>query len=252
MNHPSEHPLFGIKFWTASQEDLMDKLLKDVSCGESGILVTPNLSFLYQCRISREAIELIKNSKYVTCDSKYVSFLYKMAFGVRLPLMPGSALIYELLEMAENQQIPIGVIGGSLATEEIVHRLQYIYPNLIVKFCYSGFINEDNSNQIRDLASQMRDAQAQLFFVGLGFPKQERISTKLLDNGASGLYINVGMGLNYLLKTQRRAPKVMQFFALEWLWRVLVEPKRLARRYFVECLPELIRQIKVIFNWRIR
>ena len=252
LNDRKVFPLHGIKFWAEKKDDLLIQLLSDLAGGESGLLVTPNLSFLYQCGISPQLNELIKNSRFITCDSKYIAFLNKLAFRTRLPVLTGSSLIYELLALAEFKQIPIGVIGGALASEEIMQCLIKIYPKLSISFCYSDFIDENDSSAIREVATQIKETEARLVFVGLGFPKQEWISTRLLENGASGLYVNIGMGLNYLLKTQRRAPKVIQFFALEWLWRVFVEPKRLARRYFLECLPEFMAQLRIALDWRIR
>jgi UDP-N-acetyl-D-mannosaminuronic acid transferase (WecB/TagA/CpsF family) len=71
-------------------------------------------------------------------------------------------------------------------------------------------------------------------FIGVGSPQQEIIAQKLKErNVARGLALCVGAAVDFITGAERRAPRWMQHLGLEWLFRLLMNPRRLARRYLV-------------------
>jgi exopolysaccharide biosynthesis WecB/TagA/CpsF family protein len=81
----------------------------------------------------------------------------------------------------------------------------------------------------------IKNSGAGICFVALGAPKQEIFSDRCAQEMAGISFICIGAGLDFLAGHQRRAPEFFQKTGLEWLWRVLNNPRRLARRY-LECL----------------
>ena len=84
------------------------------------------------------------------------------------------------------------------------------------------------------------DHPARLVFLALGSPKQEILAAAIkASNRAVGLGLCIGASLDFLTGAQRRAPRWMQLAGLEWLYRLLSEPRRLARRYLLDA-PRII------------
>ncbi|MFQ8432685.1 WecB/TagA/CpsF family glycosyltransferase [Amaricoccus sp. W119] len=75
---------------------------------------------------------------------------------------------------------------------------------------------------------------ARLTFLALGAPKQEMFAARCREALPGIGLVSVGAGLDFLARTQRRAPEWVRRAALEWLWRAVTDPRRLARRY-AEC-----------------
>ena len=79
----------------------------------------------------------------------------------------------------------------------------------------------------------MRAAGAQLAWIGLGSPKQDRVAGRLCELGAAPVLLCVGAAFDFVSGEKRRAPQWMQRAGLEWLHRLLSEPRRLWRRYLL-------------------
>jgi N-acetylglucosaminyldiphosphoundecaprenol N-acetyl-beta-D-mannosaminyltransferase len=80
-------------------------------------------------------------------------------------------------------------------------------------------------------------ARPDLVLVGLGFPKQERVIRVLRDELPHAWFAGVGISLSFLAGDQPRAPLILQRLGLEWIHRLLHEPRRLFRRYVIQGIP---------------
>jgi exopolysaccharide biosynthesis WecB/TagA/CpsF family protein len=79
---------------------------------------------------------------------------------------------------------------------------------------------------------------ADLVFICVGSPQQELFANRLLSDGrAQGIGLCVGASLDFLAGTSTRAPRWMQYAHLEWLHRLIREPRRLWRRYILGFVP---------------
>jgi exopolysaccharide biosynthesis WecB/TagA/CpsF family protein len=96
-----------------------------------------------------------------------------------------------------------------------------------------GFINDPVA--VEDCLSFIESASPFRFcFLAVGSPQQEAIAQALRARGAArGLALCIGASLNFITGLEKRAPLWMQKMALEWLYRLLQNPRRLARRYLI-------------------
>ncbi|GLW31390.1 hypothetical protein Areg01_43300 [Actinoplanes regularis] len=92
-----------------------------------------------------------------------------------------------------------------------------------------------------EVCSQVIDAEPDLVFVGLGFPKQELVIERLRRHLPSTWFVGCGAAVNFVAGDVHRAPRWMQRSGLEWAHRLSVEPRRLARRYLREDAPYALR-----------
>lgn len=134
-------------------------------------------------------------------------------------------------ERAAAEGIPVGFYGSSPEVlETMVARLWDRYPNLDVVYrCsppYRPLTAGEREGEIEDI----RRSGARIVFVGLGCPKQERWMHERRDE-LDAVLVGVGAAFDYIAGLKSQAPRPVQALGLEWLFRMVTEPRRLWRRY---------------------
>ena len=115
--------------------------------------------------------------------------------------------------------------------ERLKERLEAEYQ-LPIAAMYAPPFRELTKEEDRQVVEQINRAQPDFVWVGLGAPKQERWMYGHRDK-VQGLMIGVGAGFDYFAGNIKRAPLWMQKYSLEWLYRLLQDPRRLFKRYLV-------------------
>jgi N-acetylglucosaminyldiphosphoundecaprenol N-acetyl-beta-D-mannosaminyltransferase len=95
-------------------------------------------------------------------------------------------------------------------------------------------------------------ARPRIVFVGLGFPRQDVLIAELREELPETWFLGCGAAIAFAAGTVRRAPEWMRRTGLEWLFRLLSEPGRLARRYLVDDLPFALRLLGGCLAARVR
>lgn len=107
-------------------------------------------------------------------------------------------------------------------------------------------------DQLDAACATVAAAQPDLVFVGLGFPKQERVIARLRPLLPRAWFLGCGAAIGFVAGAQRRAPQWMQLSGLEWAHRLASEPARLMRRYLVHDLPFALELMAVSARQRLR
>jgi N-acetylglucosaminyldiphosphoundecaprenol N-acetyl-beta-D-mannosaminyltransferase len=132
---------------------------------------------------------------------------------------------------AQNAPLRVFVIGASASSNsEFCSRLSGVATNWSVKSFSGQNWSESKASEALRIASQFRP---NLTFIGLGMPLQEQFIDKHLHE-FQGVVALVGGAIDQLSGTQRNCPRWLGKLGLEWLWRLVSQPKRLAFRYLVE------------------
>ncbi len=123
--------------------------------------------------------------------------------------------------------------GGKEETLRVLEsKLREKYPDIQIAGMYSppfrALSEEEDEEDIR----RINKSDADVIWIGLGAPKQENWMYAHKDK-VNGLMIGVGAGFDYHADVIKRAPKWMQKLSLEWFYRLLQDPKRLWKRYFI-------------------
>lgn len=147
----------------------------------------------------------------------------------------GSNLFEKLCEIGASKPLKIFLLGGRpQAAERAAEILEHRYPglNIVGTYCPPyGF--ERDRREVDFINHQILDAAPDLLFVGLGSPKQEKWIYAHYQQLKVPVAIGVGVSFEFVAGMVKRAPRWMQNCGLEWLFRLLVEPKRLWRRYVI-------------------
>jgi N-acetylglucosaminyldiphosphoundecaprenol N-acetyl-beta-D-mannosaminyltransferase len=126
------------------------------------------------------------------------------------------------------------LLGGTEAERRKLEQvLRNEYPRARVAGSYSPPFGEWPSGENEKIIRLLRDVEANFVWVGLGCPKQELLLARLKGALPPGVYIAVGAAFPLISGTVKQAPTVWQNLGLEWAFRLLMEPRRLWRRYLV-------------------
>ncbi|MFC5344608.1 WecB/TagA/CpsF family glycosyltransferase [Brevundimonas staleyi] len=126
-------------------------------------------------------------------------------------------------------------VGGEPAVVERARgRLAYEYPNADIKVRDGFFVATPGSRDNTVVVNEVNAFQPHILFVGMGMPRQELWILDNLDALPDCAVFSVGAAFDYEAGEQKAAPRWMGRMGVEWLFRLLHDPKRLARRYLVE------------------
>ncbi|SMH39622.1 polymer biosynthesis protein, WecB/TagA/CpsF family [Rathayibacter oskolensis] len=156
--------------------------------------------------------------------------------GTRWPRLAGSDLIGPLLDRAAVDGVRVGVLGGSVAAQQrLRERLAEERPDLVLAGLWSPSREELADPEANaGLVDAIRRAAVDLLIVGLGKPRQELWIDENGPQTGARVLLAFGAAVDFLGGSVRRAPQWVADRGVEWLWRLALEPRRLARRYLVE------------------
>jgi N-acetylglucosaminyldiphosphoundecaprenol N-acetyl-beta-D-mannosaminyltransferase len=175
---------------------------------------------------------LYERAWHVFCDSRVLSCLAWFS-GRRLPVITGSDLTAQLVSRAAQQRLTIAIIGPTAADCAVLGN-RYPGLNIEVHTPPMGFVRSEH--EIQKCFDFVAKTQAPLIFLATGMPQQEILARYIADRSqVRGVGLCVGASIDFLTGKQRRAPGWLQKIGLEWLHRLLSDPRRLASRYLVEC-----------------
>lgn len=224
--------VFGIDFDPIDQSALIRKVLKRAHMGKPGYVVPTNLHLVV--RLRRDAAlrrALADPAALVVPDSRPLLWMAWLR-GFAMKLVTGSDLVIPLCRAAALERRSIFLFGTTFETlAECGRRLSCSIEGLHIAGIYSppfGF--ERDAIECALATSCIHAAAPDIVFLALGVPKQEIWAQKHATR-LSVQAICVGAGLDFVAGAQRRAPPVFRHIGFEWLWRALIEPRRLGIRY---------------------
>lgn len=224
----------------------------------SNIIDKPFDSLFHVCTVNPEMVMLAKKNRKFRVSLKNSNLIIPDGIGVVIgskilnnPLperVTGFDTIVNLLNEREEKQLPTKIYCLGAKEEVIlkaVAELKNNYRYVEVLGFNNGYF-EENSEKEKELVNKISNLKPDLLLVGLGAPRQENFIYKFKDRLNCKLAIGVGGTFDVLSGSVERAPEIFQKMNLEWLYRLVKEPKRIKRQLSI---PLFIFEImKVKFN----
>lgn len=172
---------------------------------------------------------IVAACELVSADGQSIVWAGRL-LGLQVPeRVAGIDLMGSLLEVSEARGYPVYFLG---ATEEVLDRFVHVvserHPDLVIAGYHDGYFSDD-----RALAERVADSGARVLFVGISSPRKEVVLSEQADRLGPLLAVGVGGSFDVWAGMTSRAPAWMQRSGLEWLYRLLQEPRRMWRRYLV-------------------
>jgi N-acetylglucosaminyldiphosphoundecaprenol N-acetyl-beta-D-mannosaminyltransferase len=241
--------LDGTGFDRITEGEVVAVVREELAAGRGGRIITPNIDVLRRVRTRERIRAHLDDADLVVADGMPLVWASRLT---RTPLperVAGSSLIWSLSAGLGHDGRSICVIGGVPATaaqpdgaSRAARILADQCPGLRIAatLCPErGF--EKDPQAYAEFCATVAEAQPDLVFVGLGFPKQEKVITRLRSHLPHAWFIGCGAAVNFVAGDIDRAPRWMQRTGLEWAHRLSTEPRRLAGRYLKHGAPYAMR-----------
>ncbi len=197
-----------------------------------GYVVTPNADHLIRYYDDPSFRTTYADAEFVLSDSRFLSYILAVAKGLRVRVCTGSDLTEQLITNVAQPHDRLVLVGGSAEQAAILAQkfgftdLRHVNPPM-------GFIRDPGAvTKVLEFIEQQSPFRFCLLAVGC--PQQEIVAQQLKQRGiARGLALCIGASVNFLTGQEVRAPRLLQRLGLEWAFRLLQSPRRLARRYLV-------------------
>ncbi|WP_298829530.1 WecB/TagA/CpsF family glycosyltransferase [uncultured Piscinibacter sp.] len=197
-----------------------------------GYVVTPNADHLIRLHDDAAFRASYAAAAFVLLDSRFVARLLRVTRGLVLPVCPGSDLTAALLREVITPDDRIVLVGGTEAQAQQL-RQRHGLRQLVQFVPRMGFIHDPAAVQV---CLRFVEAHSPFRFclLAVGSPQQEVLAQALRERGrARGLALCIGASINFITGEERRAPGWMQQLGIEWLYRLVQDPVRMAHRYLV-------------------
>lgn len=170
----------------------------------------------------------------VTPDGQPVRWALNLMYGARLPdRVYGPKLMLQICDAAARQGLPIYLYGNEQPVlDALVESLQRRFPGLAVAGAEPSRFRRLTSEEKAEVVERVRRSGAAITFVGLGCPRQEVFAYEFRGD-LSMPTIAVGAAFDYHAGVRDEPPELAQRLGLQWLWRLVQEPRRLWHRYTV-------------------
>jgi exopolysaccharide biosynthesis WecB/TagA/CpsF family protein len=234
MMKPDQASFLGVDFDRSDMAATHAWLATRPADAPFAFVITPNVDHvvkLDQAPADAEIRTAYAEAALRLCDSRIVAKLAR-ARGIALPVVPGSDLTTHLFQQIAQVGDRLCLIGGD---DRMLVELRALRPDLDIVQHIPPMGMLKNAAAMAAAEKFVRDAHARFTLLAVAMPQQEILALRVARaGGASGVGLCIGASLDFLTGRKARAPQWMRKASLEWLHRLLSEPRRLWRRYLVE------------------
>jgi len=223
--------VIGLPITIGSSENIAQKIVRDVSIGHGGYVCVANVHMVTTAWRDQKLHKIIENSNIVTADGFPLVLALKQGGYTQAKRVTGTDLTLKLCEIASVKKIPIYFYGGSSKTIKTLKTyFKDNFPNLNIVGYESPPLLPEEPPVNTKVVSRIQESGSKIVFVGLGCPKQEFWMASYTPH-LSSILIGVGAAFDFIAGTAKRAPLWMQKLGLEWLHRLVTQPRRTWKRY---------------------
>lgn len=235
-------PAGAVRITHPTRAGLLEDLGACLKEGRGFSLATLNLDHAVKLKRDPAFRVAYLAQSHVVADGNPIVWLCRLA-GHEIELIPGSELVEPLTALTAQAGRGLALFGSTPESLDLAaSRLEARHPGLkvVAKIAPPMGFDPEGEEAAR-LLTELRESGAGLCLLALGAPKQERLAARAMELVPGCGFASIGAGVDFIAGHQTRAPKWVQRIAMEWFWRMMGNPKRLAARYGAcfAILPEL-------------
>jgi len=242
--------IMGVGFDPVDLDGAVARVVAFAEGGVPSLAVTANTEMVMRARHDADLANLLAGAALVVADGVGVVWASRYLHRPLPARVPGIELAERLLAEAARRRWRIYLLGGRPGTaEQAAARLRASYPGLEIAGCAHGYFTPGDEPQV---VETVRAAAPSLLLAGLGTPRQERWLARHLAALGVPAAMGIGGSLDVWAERAHRAPRSMQTFGLEWLYRLAREPRRLRRQLTIPHFMALVIIRRAGDAWRAR
>jgi len=176
----------------------------------------------------------LQQSDVLLPDGIGIVLAIKLFNNKKISRITGSDIHKHLLIIAEKHKLKVFYLGSSdEVLNDIKNKIKKIYPSINVSVYsppYKAVFNKEDNQLMKDAVNNFKP---DILFIGMTAPKQEKWVFEFKTELSANVIVSIGAVFDFFTENVKRAPKLMRILGLEWLYRLIREPKRMWRRYIV-------------------
>jgi len=221
----------AIRVDATNYREASNQIIEWAGHGESRYVCAAPVSSVMEAYDDSKLQHMFHNADMVTPDGMPLVWSLRL-LGVRhATRVYGPDLTLSVLASAALNGVPVGLFGGMPAVADLFsQRMCERFPGLRIVFNYSPPFRELSSEEDAQLVARIEESGTRILLVGLGNPKQERWMA-MHKGSVAAVMLGVGAAFDFLAGTKPQAPRWLMGLGLEWMFRLLTEPRRLWKRY---------------------
>jgi len=224
--------ILGTRVDATSYENATGRVINWAQAHESRAVVAANVHVVMEGHDDPSLQAALSTVDLVTPDGMPLVWMLRRLGFPRQARVYGPDLTLRVCEAASKEKIPIGFYGSTVeALEALRKSYRERFPQLQIAYAYAPPFRPLTMEEDEAVVRAVNESGARILLVGLGCPKQERWVAEHRGR-VHAVMMAVGAAFDFHSGRLRQAPRWMQRAGLEWLFRLLVEPRRLWRRYF--------------------
>ncbi len=232
---PESVRLFGVRLTPLSMQEALRRARTFIAEGSPHMIVTSDAIGVMAARDDEDLRRIMDEADIVTADGQGVVLAARLLDVPIRERVSGVDMVQRLCEVAAEAGRSVFLLGAAEGVaEEAAQKLRQAVPGLEVAGVQHGYFAPEQEPEILD---RIRAARPGVLFVAFGIPKQEKWIRAHLEELGVPVCIGIGGSLDVISGRLKRAPPWMRRCGLEWLFRVLQEPRRLPR---LRALPRIV------------
>ncbi len=237
MKSPCE--ILGVPLHPYTMQEILEAISARLSDRERTFIVTANAEIIMMCQKDTEYKDIVASKADIVLPDGAGAVWAGRYLGWDVPeRVAGFDLYCKLLEFSATHGYKSFFFGGGEGIAEAARaKAESLYPGIQIVGCRNGYFSAEEE---KDILDDINASGAEMLFVALGAPKQERWLAANLENLRPTLLMGIGGSFDVLAGKVERAPKWMQDASLEWAFRLYKQPQRFMR---MMALPKFVFKV---------
>jgi N-acetylglucosaminyldiphosphoundecaprenol N-acetyl-beta-D-mannosaminyltransferase len=223
----------GCRVDTVDLDQAVDRALSWIDCPQrrSHTIVTVNVAILMMMRQDPRLAESVHAADMVVADGTPLVWVSPWGGDPVPHRVTGVDLMMELLRVGNERGLSVFLLGTTQERlDALVRVVHERYPGVRIAGSRNGYFTRE---QDAEVTAQIRESCADVLLMGMPAPMKEIWSEQQRDALHTPVILGVGGAFDVLAGYVKRAPVPLQRAGLEWAWRLMLEPRKLWRRYLV-------------------
>lgn len=247
----NQFKILGVKIDNISREEVIDKIGGFLKEDKLHQIVTVNPEIILKAQDDEVLLNVLNKATLCLADGVGIRFAFWRKGKHLKSRIPGADLVTKILEMADREGLSILLVASKIGLstwQETKDAILKKYPNIKISGVSISPLagHFDRSIELSGLSFKEGHVTFDILFCNFGAPYQEKFIASLNRwSNWTCLAVGVGGSFDFITGKIRRAPKIMRIMGLEWLWRLLKQPKHRIKRIIKAVI---IFPLRVLFN----